>query len=274
MKSLFILALASGIAFAQAPAAPKPAAPKAAAPKAAAPKTAAKQTSSANSAKLLNPAAWMKQAPAEYKAKFTTTKGDFTVQVHRDWAPLGADRFYNLVRSGFFNDVSFYRVVPNFVVQFGAAPDPKVEAAWSKANIKDDPVKQSNTRGRVTFAMGGPGTRTTQVFINLKDNSMLDKYPGGAFAPIGEVVEGMDVVSNLYSGYGDMAEQGGQGPSQAMVAKQGKPYLDKNFPNLDSIKSVTVEGEAAAPAKPAAPKPAGATKPPAAKPAKPAAPAK
>lgn len=266
------------MAFAQAPAAAKSgaAAPKAGAPKAAAskaPATKAPASTAASSAKLLNPAAWTKQAPAEFKAKFTTTKGDFVITVHRDWAPLGADRFYNLVRSGFFTNVSFYRVVPNFVVQFGAAPDPKVEAAWSKANIKDDLVKQSNTKGRVTFAMGGPATRTTQVFINLKDNSAtLDKYPGAAFAPVGEVTEGMDIVSALYSGYGDMAEQGGNGPSQAIVTKQGKPYLDKNFPNLDSIKTATVEGETAGAPAAAKPKPAagGAAKP---KPAAPKTPA-
>jgi peptidyl-prolyl cis-trans isomerase A (cyclophilin A) len=261
MKSLILLAVLSSVTFAQAPAAKTgTAAPKPAASKPAAAKTTAPAPPS--SGRLLNPAAWTKQAPAEYKAKFTTAKGDFIITVHREWAPLGADRFYNLVRSGFFTNVSFYRVVPNFVVQFGAAPDPKVEAAWSSAKIKDDAVKQSNTKGRVTFAMGGPGTRTTQVFINLKDNSTLDKYPGAAFAPVGEVTEGMDVVSSLYSGYGDMAEQGGNGPSQAMVTKQGKPYLDKSFPNLDSIKSATVEGEAAAAPAAAKPKPApGAAKP-------------
>lgn len=262
MNSLILLALVSSLAFAQTPS-PKP--PTAAKPVGAKP-AAAKKTAAPGS-RLMNPAAWTKQAPADFKAKFTTTKGDFIVEVHREWAPLGADRFYNLVRSGYFTDVSFYRVVPNFVVQFGAAPIPKVEAVWSAANIKDDAVKQSNTRGRVTFAMGGPGTRTTQVFVNLKDNSALDKYPGASFAPIGEVTEGMDVVDKLYSGYGDMFEQKGNGPSQALVAKEGKPYLDKNFPNLDSIKSATVIGEpagapAAGAAKKAAPKTAPAKKAP------------
>jgi peptidyl-prolyl cis-trans isomerase A (cyclophilin A) len=205
----------------------------------------------------MNPSAWTKQAPPEFKAKFTTTKGDFVVDVHRDWSPLGADRFYNLVRSGFFTNVSFYRVVPGFVVQFGAAPDPKVEAAWSKAQIKDDPVKQSNKHYFLTFAMGGPNTRTTQIFINLKDNAMLD---GMGFSAFGEVVEGKEVVDQIYSGYGDMQEQGGKGPSQGRVQMEGKAYLDKNFPQLDSIKSATViSGEAtAAPAKaaPKAPTPA------------------
>lgn len=248
MKAFVLFVLVSTFAFAQAPAA-KPAGKKAGAPAAAAKKKAAP---AASSAKLMNPAAWTAPAPAQFKAKFTTTKGDFVIDVHRDWAPAGADRFYNLVRSGYFTNVSFYRVVPGFVVQFGAAPDPKVGAAWSRARIKDDPVKQSNTRGRVTFAMGGPGSRTTEVFINLRDNSNLDRYPGAAFAPIGEVVEGMDIVDSLYNGYGDMAEQGGRGPSQAQVQAQGKAYLDKSFPNLDSIKSVTIisseAGPAAAPA--------------------------
>jgi peptidyl-prolyl cis-trans isomerase A (cyclophilin A) len=200
----------------------------------------------------MNPAAWTRQAPPEFKAKFTTTKGDFVVDVHRAWAPLGADRFFNLVRSGFFTNVSFYRVVPNFVVQFGAAPDPKVEAAWNNARIKDDPVKSSNKKYALTFAMGGPNTRTTEIFINLRDNAMLD---GMGFSPFGEVSEGKEIVDQIYSGYGDMQEQGGGGPSQARVQMEGKPYLDKNFPKLDSIKSASIVGgepPAAAPAKAAA----------------------
>jgi peptidyl-prolyl cis-trans isomerase A (cyclophilin A) len=199
----------------------------------------------------MNPAAWTRQAPAEYKAKLTTTKGDIVIDVHRDWAPRGADRFYNMVRSGYLKDVSFYRVVPNFIVQFGAAADPKVEAAWNAPNmqLRDDPVKQSNKRGTVTFAMGGPNTRTTEVFINLKDNASLD---GMGFAPFGEVTEGMEVVDQLYSGYGDMKEMGGRGPSQPRVQREGKAYLDKSFPQLDSIKTATIVS-AAAPAAPKAP---------------------
>jgi peptidyl-prolyl cis-trans isomerase A (cyclophilin A) len=147
-------------------------------------------------------------------------------------------------------------VVPNFVVQFGASPDPKVEAAWNNARIKDDPVKQSNKKYFLTFAMGGPNTRTTEIFINLRDNATLD---GMGFSAFGEIIEGKEVIDQIYSGYGDMAEQGGRGPSQARVQAEGKPYLDKNFPNLDGTKSATVISEEGAPAgapKPAAPKPA------------------
>jgi peptidyl-prolyl cis-trans isomerase A (cyclophilin A) len=199
---------------------------------------------------------WVKPAPPSFTAKFVTTKGEFTVEAHRDWAPRGVDRFYNLVRSGFFTNVSFYRVVPGFVVQFGASPDPRVEAAWTKAIIKDDPVKQSNKKYFLTFAMGGPNTRTTQVFINLRDNAPLD---GMGFSAFGEVTEGKEVVDQIYPGYGDMAEQGGRGPSQSRVQAEGKAYLDKNFPLLDSIKSATIASEAApapaaaAPAKPVVP---------------------
>lgn len=239
MKSLILLVLAGVCAFGQTPAAEKSGSAR---------RTAAAKGSGASSARLANPALWNKQAPPEFKAKLTTTKGDIVIDVHRDWAPLGADRFYNLVRSGFFTNVSFYRVVPGFIVQFGASPDPKIETAWSKAPIKDDPVKQSNKRGFVTFAMGGPNTRTTEIFINLKDNTQLD---GMGFAPFGEVVEGMDVVDKLYNGYGDMKEMGGRGPSQPRVQTEGKAYLDKEFPQLDSIKSATIisPAPAAPPAK-------------------------
>ncbi len=154
------------------------------------------------------------------------------------------------MRSGFFTNVSFYRVVPNFVVQFGAAPDPKVEAAWNRASIKDDPVKQTNKKYTLTFAAGGPNTRTTEIFISLKDNAMLD---GMGFAPFGEVVEGQTAVDQIFSGYGDMAEQGGQGPSQMQLQKEGKAYLDKNFPNLDSIKSAAVISGEPVPVKKAVP---------------------
>jgi peptidyl-prolyl cis-trans isomerase A (cyclophilin A) len=204
----------------------------------------------------MNPALAKATAPELYRVKFTTTKGDFIVEVNRSWAPIGADRFYNLVRNRYFTDASFFRVVPNFIVQFGMHADPKINAVWSKANIKDDPVKQGNKRGTVVFATAGPNTRTTQFFINLKDNSSgLD---GQGFAAFGTVTEGMtEVVDKIYSGYGDGADMGGRGPTQDLITKQGKPYLDKNFPQLDSIKSATVifpEGPAApATAKKAAP---------------------
>jgi len=182
---------------------------------------------------LLNPASLHARAPEEFKAQFTTTKGDFVVDVHRDWAPRGADRFYNLVRAGFFNGVAFYRVHPGFMVQFGISPKPAISKAWDKANIPDDPVKQGNTRGMVVFATAGPNTRTTQLFINFKDNKFLDSM---GFAAFGEVVEGMDVVDMLYSGYGEIPPMGGRGPDPDKLESEGDAYLVKNFPMIDKIK--------------------------------------
>lgn len=210
----------------------------------AAPKSTTKAQSAATASRtasdpaLLHPATLKAQAPPVYDVKFATTKGDFIVQVTRAWAPLGADRFYNLVKHGFFTNASFFRVVPGFVVQFGISADPKISAAWETANIKDDPVRGSNKVGYLTYAMGGPNTRTTQVFINLRDNSSALDSMG--FAPFGQVTSGMDVVQQLYSGYGDLPEMGGRGPSEERIAKGGKAYLDKNFPMLDSIKTATV----------------------------------
>ncbi|HXW61666.1 MAG TPA: peptidylprolyl isomerase [Candidatus Acidoferrales bacterium] len=187
---------------------------------------------------LLHPATLKERAPDVYDVVFTTTKGEFVIQVTRAWAPLGADRFYNLVKHGFFTNASFFRVVPGFVVQFGISGDPKVSAVWDTATIKDDPVRGSNKVGFITFAMGGPNTRTTQVFINLRDNgSALD---GMGFAPFGQVTSGMEVVEKLYSGYGDLPEMGGRGPSEEAISRGGKAYLDKSFPMLDSIKMATV----------------------------------
>src|SRR5690348_6909338 len=140
---------------------------------------------------LMNPGSLTQKAPAVYKVKFTTTKGVFVIEVTRAWAPLGADRFYNLVRYGYFTDASFFRVLPNFVVQFGINAKPAVSAAWQRATIADDPVNQSNKRGSLTFATAGPNTRTTQIFINLGDNGPLDQQ---GFSPFGQVVEGMEVV--------------------------------------------------------------------------------
>jgi cyclophilin family peptidyl-prolyl cis-trans isomerase len=185
---------------------------------------------------LMNPASLTQKAPAVYRVKFTTTKGVFVVEVTRDWAPLGADRFYNLVKYGYFTDASFFRVLPNFVVQFGINAKPALNTVWQKATIQDDPVKQSNKRGTVTFATGGPNTRTTQIFINYGDNIALD---GQGFSPFGQVVEGMDVVDKFYSGYGEGAPQG-SGPEQGLIQNEGKPYLDKNFPKLDSIKAAVI----------------------------------
>ena len=187
---------------------------------------------------LTNPATLNATAPATYKAKFTTTKGDFVIEVTRAWAPRGADRFYNLVKNGYFTDASFFRVVPGFIVQFGMPADPKLNAVWQKANIRDDPRNQSNAPGTIVFATSGANTRTTQLFINLVDNgAMLD---GKGFTPFGKVTEGFAVVQQLYGGYGDMRSMGGSGPEQGDIARGGKAYLDKNFPRLDSIKSASI----------------------------------
>jgi peptidyl-prolyl cis-trans isomerase A (cyclophilin A) len=187
-------------------------------------------------ASLLNPASLKEPAPASYKAKFTTTKGDFVVEVNRAWSPRGADRFYNLVKNHFYDDASFFRVLPGFVVQFGISAKPDVGKAWAHATIPDDPVTQSNLTGYLTFATAGANTRTTQVFINLADNKNLD---GMGFSAFGKVIEGMDVVEKLYSGYGEGAPQG-RGPDQGRITNEGKTYLDKNFPQLDSIKTAVI----------------------------------
>jgi peptidyl-prolyl cis-trans isomerase A (cyclophilin A) len=182
---------------------------------------------------LLAPKKLTEKAPDTYKVKFDTTRGAFTVTVTRAWAPLGADRFYNLVKHHFYDNAAFFRVVPGFVVQFGISPTPAVSAAWKHTEIKDDSVAQTNKRGSVTFATAGPNTRTTQVFINLKDNPRLD---GMGFAPFGVVDgNGMNVVEMMYEGYGDNA-----GPDQDQLEKQGDPYLKKGWPKLDYIKSASL----------------------------------
>jgi peptidyl-prolyl cis-trans isomerase A (cyclophilin A) len=186
---------------------------------------------------LLNPAALNEQAPATYKVKFDTSKGSFVVEVHRDWAPIGADRFYNLVKNGFYDNARFFRVISGFMVQFGISGDPQVSAKWRQANIQDDPVRASNHAGYITFATAGPNTRTTQVFINFADNRALD---GQGFAPFGQVTSGMSVVKALYSGYGEGAPQG-NGPAQGRVQSEGNKYLISAFPKLDYIKKATVE---------------------------------
>jgi peptidyl-prolyl cis-trans isomerase A (cyclophilin A) len=183
-----------------------------------------------------NPAALKEQAPAVYRVDFDTSKGPFVVEVHRDWAPIGADRFYNLVKSGFYDNTRFFRVIEGFMVQFGVNGDPKVASAWKAARLKDDPVKVSNKRTFITFATAGQNTRTTQVFISYGDNSNLD---GQGFAPFGQVVSGMKVVDSLYSGYGEGAP-GGRGPDQSKVQAEGNAYLTSAFPNLDYIKKATI----------------------------------
>ncbi len=188
---------------------------------------------------LLAPAKLKEKAPDTYRVKFDTTRGEFTVTVTRAWAPLGADRFYNLVKHHFYDNAAFFRVVPQFVVQFGINANPPVSAAWKHTEIKDDPVTQTNKRGAIVFATAGPNTRTTQVFINLKDNNRLD---GMGFAPFGVVDgNGMNVVEMMYEGYGDSA-----GPDQDQLEKQGDPYLLKGWPKLDHIKSATLVGATAA----------------------------
>lgn len=181
---------------------------------------------------LVKPASATEKAPDVFKARFETSKGTFVVEVHRDWAPLGADRFYNLVKIGFFDGIRFFRVVPNFVVQFGIHGEPSVSGAWRSARIQDDPVKESNKKGYVTYAMGGPGSRTTQVFINLKDNSPLDKQ---GFAPFGKIVDGMDVVEKLNGEYGDSLTQ-----LQGQIQAEGNLFLAKRAPNLDFIKKASL----------------------------------
>jgi peptidyl-prolyl cis-trans isomerase A (cyclophilin A) len=232
------------------------------APKSAPAKSSPAKTGAAHSAaagprpSLLTPASLKAKAPAVFKAKFTTTAGDFVVEVHRDWAPLGADRFYNLVRYGYFTNAAFFRVVPSFVVQFGLNADPAINKVWDHATIQDDPVIQSNKRGNLVFATAGPNTRTTQLFINYADNVRLD---GMGFAPFGTVVDGMDVVDKIFPGYRES-------PRQDLITNQGDAYLKANFPKIDKIKLARIvpavppathaPSGAQPAAKPSSPKPA------------------
>src|SRR5881396_4156027 len=184
-------------------------------------------------AALKNPSSLKEMAPAVFKVDFDTTAGIFVVEVHRDWAPNGADRFYNLVKNGFYDNLRFFRVVPNFMVQFGIHGDPAIQKNWINATIPADPVKQTNQRGYITYAMSsaGPTSRTTQVFINFKNNAFLD---GQGFAPFGQVTSGMDVVDKITSQYGERPEQG-------RIQAEGNAYLTKEFPKLDYVKKVTIE---------------------------------
>jgi peptidyl-prolyl cis-trans isomerase A (cyclophilin A) len=186
---------------------------------------------------LENPAGLREQAPATFKARFDTTKGAFVIEVTRAWAPKGADRFYNLVKNGFYDNARFFRVVSGFMVQFGINGDPGIMARWRGAQISDDPVSQSNTRGMITFAMAGPNTRTSQVFINFGDNSQLDKM---GFAPFGRIVSGMNVVDSINAEYGEGAPRG-RGPDQSRIQNEGNAYLAKDFPRLDYIRKATIE---------------------------------
>ncbi len=193
---------------------------------------------------LLNPEAevFNQEAPEVFKALLETTQGDVVIEVHRAWAPKGADRFYNLVNGGFYDGCRFFRVISGFMAQIGINGDPAVAAKWRTAQILDDPVKQSNKRGFVTFATAGPNTRTTQIFFNFKDNSGLDRQ---GFAPFGKVIEGMSAIDNLYAGYGEGAPRG-KGPSQGRLQREGNVYLKADFPKLDYIKKASIvadEGE-------------------------------
>ena len=177
-------------------------------------------------------------APDVFTVNLDTSKGPIAIEVHREWAPIGADQFYSLVKTGFYDGDRFFRVVRNFVVQFGINGDPKVNRLWSNANLPDDPVTQHNRRGMVTFATAGPNTRSTQVFVNLKDNSA--SLDNSGFAPFGKVTSGMDVVDSFYSSYGDMAPRG-QGPDARQIEVDGDGYLAGHFPRLDYIKKATIQ---------------------------------
>jgi peptidyl-prolyl cis-trans isomerase A (cyclophilin A) len=180
---------------------------------------------------LLHPATLKAQAPAEYDVKFVTSAGDFVVHVKRDSAPLGADRFWNLVKHGFFNNAAFFRVVPGFVIQFGLNANPAVNKAWENANIQDEPVKGSNVMGTLTYAKTeAPNTRSSQLFINIADNPRLDQM---GFSPFGTITSGMDVVQKIYAGYGEQ-------PNQDEITQHGAAYLTKNFPKLDVIKATVI----------------------------------
>ena len=177
-----------------------------------------------------DPAKLKETAPATFAAEFDTSAGTFVVEVQRDLAPNGADRFFNLVKAGFFNDTRFFRVAPGFVVQWGLHGDPAVNTTWRNANIPDDPVKEPNKRGNIVFATAGPNTRTTQLFINLKDNAFLDSM---GFAPFGRVTKGMDVVDKITSEYGET-------PNQMLIQSRGNAYLKQAFPKLDYIKQASI----------------------------------
>jgi peptidyl-prolyl cis-trans isomerase A (cyclophilin A) len=190
---------------------------------------------------LLAPATLTAVAPAEFDVKFTTGDGEFVVHVTRAWAPRGADRFYNLVRHHYFDGAAFFRVIPGFMAQFGLSAYPEVNKAFETANIKDDPVKESNTRAKITFATAGPNTRSNQLFINFGNNASLDAQ---GFAPFGVVTSGMEVVDKIYPGYKEQ-------PDQDQITKHGKEYLEPNFPKLTIILSARLLPAAPAAAKPA-----------------------
>ena len=186
---------------------------------------------------LLTPSRLTETAPASFRVRMETSAGEVVLLVHRDWAPLGVDRFYNLVKNGFYDDTRIYRVLDGFMAQFGMNGDPRVNMTWRNKVIVDDPVAHTNGRGTVSFAKGGPHSRTTEVFINYRDNAALDER---GFAPFAEVVEGMEVVDGFYTAYGDGPPRG-EGPYQAQVQAQGNAYLDVSFPELTRIEHAVIE---------------------------------
>jgi peptidyl-prolyl cis-trans isomerase A (cyclophilin A) len=230
------LAACAGTGEEQAPA-PAPAAVPAVEAPAERPAYAPKPLPAQPDAAQLSPETANEKAPETFQVRFDTTKGAFTVQVTRAWAPIGADRFYNLVKRGYYDDVAFFRVLSGFMAQTGIHGDPRASARWRTAGIPDDLRAKSNTRGRVTFATGGPNTRTTQIFFNYSDNSRLD---GMGFTPFGEVVDGMETLDALYAGYGEGAPRG-PGPDQGRIQAEGNAYLTREFPKLDFIKSARLE---------------------------------
>ena len=185
---------------------------------------------------LLSPETLNETAPDVFHARFVTTRGTFVIEVRRDWSPNGADRFYNLVSNGFYDNVRFHRVIAGSLAQFGIHGDSAVAAAWRERNIEDDPVVESNTRASVSYATSGPNTRSTQVFVNIANNTQLDAL---GFAPFGRVVEGMSVVNGLYSGYGEGAPNG-RGPDHTLIEFRGNSYLRRRFPELDFIREATI----------------------------------
>jgi cyclophilin family peptidyl-prolyl cis-trans isomerase len=189
-----------------------------------------------------------KPAPDSFRVAFQTSRGQFDVMARKAWAPIGVDRFYTLVQNKYFDDARFFRVIRGFVAQFGMSGDPKVFDAWKRRCMADEQVQHSNARGTVSFARGGPGTRSVQLFVNLADNPVLDSLSGFGFPPIGDVVSGMDIVDSLYSGYGDAAPRSGpqygrEGPDQDSIATRGNAYLNAGWPKLDYIKSARVVQE-------------------------------
>lgn len=176
-------------------------------------------------------------APEVFRVRFETSRGPFVVEAQRNWSPAGADRFHYLVRNGFYNENRFFRVVNGFMVQFGISGDPAVSAVWSERFIRDEPVVHGNERGTVTFATAGPNARSTQLFINYRDNRTLDAQ---GFTPIGRVVEGMEVVDSLYAGYGEGPPMGPRGPEQSRIVSEGNEYLKRDFPRLDYITTARI----------------------------------